>query len=706
MPSVADEERVADLHDAVEALKKASSIPAKQRVVKVSGVIDVICRHAFDEGLDSEVLRAVIQIAVRKTELDQTSVTTLVKNLYPAQLVPADVVVDIVAALGQGRGKPSPSTQNSLVKWLVVVHEIIDDHNTLSRLYGVLFGMLDTISIRTPICHLLSLITRRKHVKPFRIQQILELSRGLSNEPALQGLLRIYKDYYPEILLGSEAIGRNSFPPQPDPEWRARLLTIQEANVASQDSTAEQNGFKVMRKGAKRSKLAAIPDVHTFHATEASVTLEGIDSVDDFVGKLDRIEPPGQMISFLTDPLLQKYVELNPSPITTKRIHLWLATCLEEGYNAAKLGTEDTRYMSEVLDGVLRQTHYTKSLLPVVLEFLKHYLLVWDGTANVDTILGLVSYIPIQPFRDANAIYLTHLETALSRSPASLGKLINFYTDLLRQWMNCTVPKPSERAQMALSTPEKQALHDLVLHVSEVSTSLLLSLPPAAGASMVSSVLSFYELLASSSKPFGVPIILPPMHLVSFLVLEPSTTTVSRICGIIGKFKTAFDQHPKPVSAYYPRDVTDAFNWCLRDVYNLFWISRALLAVPDKSFGLYCKPALRDSLTSYLGGIDREYAVATAFGLSTNSWLASLAAATWRSMEEEEVEQQGYDRSAINWHKGPVSQRSLDVLRRTGGVDVQWDTYKVNVLFWLEARGCAGVKDLMFATATELKNMN
>ena len=90
------------------------------------------------------------------------------------------------------------------------------------------------------------------------------------------------------------------------------------------------------------------------------MTLEGIDSVDDFVGKLDRIEPPGQMISFLTDSLLQKYVELNPSPITTKRIHLWLANCLEEGYNAAKLGTEDTRYMSEVLDGVLRQTHYTK----------------------------------------------------------------------------------------------------------------------------------------------------------------------------------------------------------------------------------------------------------------------------------------------------------------------------------------------------------
>jgi centromere protein I len=86
---------------------------------------------------------------------------------------------------------------------------------------------------RTSLCHLLSLITRRKHVKPFRIQQLfvsypvlthfiflcansafsLELSRGLGNEPALQGLLRVYKDYYPDIILGSASTSRKSFAP-------------------------------------------------------------------------------------------------------------------------------------------------------------------------------------------------------------------------------------------------------------------------------------------------------------------------------------------------------------------------------------------------------------------------------------------------------------------------------------------------------------
>jgi centromere protein I len=111
-------------------------------------VVDVICRYAIEGGLDEDALRDVVQLASVKTNLDQTSITTLLKNLYPARPVPVDVVVTVVGALGQGKGKPSPGTQDSLVKWLTTVHEITEDPNVLSRLYGVLFGMLDMISIR------------------------------------------------------------------------------------------------------------------------------------------------------------------------------------------------------------------------------------------------------------------------------------------------------------------------------------------------------------------------------------------------------------------------------------------------------------------------------------------------------------------------------------------------------------------------------
>lgn len=114
----------------------------------MSGVVDVICRHAIERGLGEDTLREVAQLVSVKTHLDQTSVTTLVKNLYPAERVPDDVVILVVGALGQGKGKPSLATQESLVKWLIAVHEIISSPNVLSRLYGVLFGMLDMIRIR------------------------------------------------------------------------------------------------------------------------------------------------------------------------------------------------------------------------------------------------------------------------------------------------------------------------------------------------------------------------------------------------------------------------------------------------------------------------------------------------------------------------------------------------------------------------------
>ncbi|KAF2627046.1 Mis6-domain-containing protein [Macroventuria anomochaeta] len=705
MPSIAEEQP--SLGDALESLHKASRTPAKQRTVKVSGVINVICRHAFAYGLDEDALDAVVHIAARKTQLDQTSVTTLIKNLYPAQRVSGDVIVTIVAALGQGKGKPSPGTQDSLVKWLALIHVIIEDASVLSRLYGVLFAMLDMISIRTSLCHLLSLITRRKHVKPFRIQQLLELSRGLGNEPALQGLLRVYKDYYPDIILGSASTSRKSFAPQPDAEWRARVRTIQEARTAADDTTSERhNGFKVLRHGSKRTKASVLPDVHTYHATESSVTLEGIDSVDAFVERLDRIEPPGQLIPFLTDPLLQKYVELKPSPVVSARIGLWLATCLEEQVGAAAQDTGDSAFLTELLDGLLQHARYTKTLLPIVPAFLKEYLTVWDGRDHVDAVLGLLAYIPEDSFDDLYTEYLSPAERALSSNGLSAyTRLVGFYTEMLQHRVSTLAQQRPERRQPALISPEQQFLKDSVSHFAAFSTSLILSLPSEEGAELVSSTLAYWELLSTSSKPHVIPIILPPMHLVYYLMQSSPAVLVSRICGIIGSYKQAFDAHPRPVKHYYPSEVTDGLNWCLRDVYNLFWVARGLAVAEQKSVGMYCDPSLRSSLNDYLSGLDHEYAIGHAFGLSNNAWLASMSFAAWHALEEQVIDREGYDRGSIRWHTGPVSQQSLAVIRN-GGVDVDWEGangYKVFVLNWLAERGLGGLREFMFATVTDLK---
>ncbi|KAK3216910.1 hypothetical protein GRF29_1g1314434 [Pseudopithomyces chartarum] len=405
------EERPASLHDALEALERASNTKPKQRAVNLPGAVHVICRHAFEHGLDQSSLRGLVHVASVKTELDQTSVTTLIKNLYPSQRVPADVVVTIVGALGQGKGKPTPATQNSFVKWLITVHEIIEDPTVLSRLYSVLFGLLDSISIR------------------------LEYARGLGNEPALQGLLRVYKDYYPDIILGSTSASRNSFPPAPDAEWRSRIAAIQERAAAEDAGSEQRNGFK------------------------ASVTLEGIDNVEDFIEKLDRIELPGQMISFLTDPLLQKYVELTSSPIISQRIQLWLQSCLKDQYNATVEGVVETHFLSDILDGLLKHAQYTKTLLPVIA--LLHPNTTFCGQVASISAWFMCSLTPT----DARVTYFQPVERALlDHGPLSYEHLLGFYVSLYRQWTNRVTPQPS-RYGSALGHPDQRALaHPVPIH--------------------------------------------------------------------------------------------------------------------------------------------------------------------------------------------------------------------------------------------------
>ena len=124
------------------------------------------------------------------------------------------------------------------------------------------------------LCHLLALITRRRHVRPFRIQALLELSRITAGggDPSLFGLLRIYKDYYPEIVLGEAIHGRATVFKHPDPQWGMRLADIRHAHAeAIQDSTSSvQHGFRVFRQ-IGRKKKSVVPGVRTTQATEVWV---------------------------------------------------------------------------------------------------------------------------------------------------------------------------------------------------------------------------------------------------------------------------------------------------------------------------------------------------------------------------------------------------------------------------------------------------
>lgn len=96
----------------------------------------------------------------------------LVRGLYPASRVTPSQALRVVGALGHGRLKPSLAMQALLLRWLVMVYHVLEEPAVLARAYPVLFNLLDTAAIRAPLTHLLALVTRRKHVRPFRIQNL------------------------------------------------------------------------------------------------------------------------------------------------------------------------------------------------------------------------------------------------------------------------------------------------------------------------------------------------------------------------------------------------------------------------------------------------------------------------------------------------------------------------------------------------------
>ena len=123
----------------------------------VEPLISTVCDHAYKQGVSNTALAALLDVVRQSNSLDQSSLTTLIKGLYPDERVPADCVYKVVGALGQGQQKPSTATQNLLLWWLLSVRSSLEEWSILENLYAVLFNLLDMISIRFVNCSTLEL---------------------------------------------------------------------------------------------------------------------------------------------------------------------------------------------------------------------------------------------------------------------------------------------------------------------------------------------------------------------------------------------------------------------------------------------------------------------------------------------------------------------------------------------------------------------
>ncbi|CCX06676.1 Similar to Centromere protein I; acc. no. Q8AYS7 [Pyronema omphalodes CBS 100304] len=719
MPSVLGGDIAAPVYedDAVgfaELLQQAAETRNAVSKSKVSEAIDGLTQFATIRGLRPEILQSLVD-TLTKTPcyLDQSQCGRIIKALIPRRKVSEEIVVRVVGCLGNGVHRPGAGVQAGLLRWLVMVYNVLEDYEMLSRLYGVLFNLLDMMTLRGYVCHLLSLITRRKHIKPFRIQALLQLQRDVGSEQPINALIQIYKNYYPDVIMFNAGPFKSTIFSHPDPDWMQKLLSIQEASASLNPLNETRPNFKIVRKvgsqSSKRRKTerVVVPEVHTFGAIESTVTLEEVQNADDFVQKLDKLELPNQLAAVLEDPLLQQLVALKPTELAQERIENWLAASLYDTMKTlSSTAPGAAARTSKLLEQIAGYTKATRTLLPPVQEFLKAYLQQWDGQANLQAILMLCSFLPMLDFDQLHTQFLSPIDTALSSNP---DVLITFYTSLLRHW---TFIPPSHLPNTSTSPSL------LIQH----TTSHLLRSPPNPHTTLL-----FYEI--SSTLPFSHPIFrihLPPAPLLYTLLFSSTPHIFSRLCHVLITFKTALEKSsalsrsgsgaaagvgvggggsgasgapPKPQP--YPSSFYDAFNGFIMDICNLLWRSRAFVLPVAGDSGnkaaLGC--TIPGPVVSALEAAVSARGVGDlkgSFFLSRGPMWSYIAAQILGKMEE----QRGVDRERKC--KAPVSVQTLKQLAEQGGVKVAFMEYRLVVLRGIKKRGYEGVEEFMRNTMTSL----
>ena len=121
--------------------------------------------------MSKETLDEIVDVITSPSELDQASIVSMIKSLYPSSQVSVESTLKVVGALGHGQSRASFTTQAWLLKWLIMVYDCLEDPKVLSQAYSFLFNLLGTIAIR--------------YVGPFEIKHRLINLQAASMSPTV-----------------------------------------------------------------------------------------------------------------------------------------------------------------------------------------------------------------------------------------------------------------------------------------------------------------------------------------------------------------------------------------------------------------------------------------------------------------------------------------------------------------------------------------
>ncbi|RLV98379.1 hypothetical protein DV515_00010821 [Chloebia gouldiae] len=440
------------LEQALRYVEKVQDCVALKKKSVLQKHLDAVESTALKQGLPPEVFEILLNIVLSGKFADTVN-TRLLKSLIPASVIPEDSVVTAVSWLCVS--KCSGNIQLLFLKWLITVFDFIDRKEQLHALYGFFFSFLQDEKLCPYICHLLYLLTRKEHVKPFRIRRLLELQARMGLQSHLQALLSLYKLFCPEQVTITLPGKMKTYFKNSEGPWKAAITAVRQRNQGPSPlsqavflGTAQPQSRKrkwnahlvIPASSANANNLEEDREKNCFYlySTNESFPLEQLHTFPQLLQNIHRLEFPSQMGSVLTNPLLLHYMNCVKDESIYLRLYYWMGQMLQEECTWCVVDNPYEEEFKSFLETVYNAECFLQEGFSACEEFLYKTLPLWDGFCCRSEVLRVLSWIPLSSFSDIKSHLCDPLAQLFFTSSIYFKcSVLESLKELLQNWLNC-----------------------------------------------------------------------------------------------------------------------------------------------------------------------------------------------------------------------------------------------------------------------------
>ncbi|XP_062521667.1 centromere protein I-like [Corticium candelabrum] len=571
--------------------------------------LNALERHAKEEGLEAGQITSLLK-AVGSGKIATQASVKLIRCLIPREHVEQEAVLKVISSLSV----PTipTSVKIMLLKWTILVFELLDGEDLVGSLYDVLFYFLDSDSLRPFVCQLLCFLTKREHVMDFRVHKLLEMLKKVHvNDQPICSLLWAYKVFRPDLLTRSRP---KSLFGSMENALKRDIKRVQ----AKRKTVGLQRRFGTNLRASwtppsKRRRVTG----RAVLATSRSLTLgDGrAISLSQLAENLENFELPSQVSSSLDSPMARHLLTVAGDGEAFLRLTFWLEHCLSEVFfSNSSVSSPDAEH---ILDCLVSLTEFLQDTVDAVQHFfLCGYLPLWDGVSYRQQILQLMTYLRPEPFDEFRETYILPLH----RLFCSLD--VSFKADVLFCWQrvlhNLLAPNWKRRdgvfGCLLVEDDDVDRVDFIRRFVEYVDGVCISALQVERNHPHIqSAALSFIDAVSDIYGKYEIPlIILPSPAVVCRTVFALNVSATTGMCRIlVDKYRPAFEKVDKMNIEYV--EITKQLNSYIVDLCYALWRKSAfyieeeftfktlLYDIPQQALSALQIPRVQDALLVHTG---------------------------------------------------------------------------------------------------------